>query len=382
MVIPLTATGQDGATSADYSVPDSVTFESGETTKDVTFTATDDAIDDDGEKVLLEFGTLPDGVTPGTVPSSTVSIIDDDAPASVAVSWAQTAYTVAEGGSVTVTAELDDDPEKTVVVPIARTDQGGAEQRGLLRRSRHHHLRVRGHREELHLHRRRRRPGRRRRERPTRVRAHPAQRSNAGDAGQHTGQDHRRRRPAGERQLPPGRIYRRRGRHRNCNRRARRRPGAHGGHTRHGHSPGRGDRRRLLRCSRQRHLRRRGNRADVHLHRHRRHGGRRRRRGAAGIRHAALGCERRDREGDGGQDHRRRPARIPDGQLRGGPVHRGRGRHGGDHRHPRRRPGEHGGHPPGEGEPGGNQRFRLFGGSGERHLWQRRHLQDLHRRRC
>ena len=92
----------------------------------MTFTATDDAIDDDGEKVLLEFGTLPDGVTPGTVPTSTVSIIDDDAPASVAVSWAQTTYSVAEGGSVTVTAELDDDPEKTVVVPIARTDQGGA----------------------------------------------------------------------------------------------------------------------------------------------------------------------------------------------------------------------------------------------------------------
>ena len=62
-------------------LPDSVTFESGEIPpRTFTFTATDDAIDDDGEKVLLEFGTLPDGVTPGTVPTSTVSIIDDDAP--------------------------------------------------------------------------------------------------------------------------------------------------------------------------------------------------------------------------------------------------------------------------------------------------------------
>ena len=127
VVVPLTATDRDGATSADYAaIPASVTFEPGDTSKTFTFTATDDAIDDDGERVVLEFGTLPDGVTPGTVPTSTVSIIDDDAPASVAVSWAQTAYTVAEGGSVTVTAELDDDPEKTVVVPIARTDQGGA----------------------------------------------------------------------------------------------------------------------------------------------------------------------------------------------------------------------------------------------------------------
>ena len=124
VVIPLTATDRDGATSADCAaIPASVTFEPGDTSKTFTFTATDD---DDGERVVLGFGTLPDGVTPGTVPTSTVSIIDDDAPASVAVSWAQDTYSVAEGGSVTVTAELDDDPEKTVVVPIARTDQGGA----------------------------------------------------------------------------------------------------------------------------------------------------------------------------------------------------------------------------------------------------------------
>ena len=127
VVVPLTATDQDGASSADYAaLPASVTFEPGDTSKTFTFTATDDAVDDDGERVVLGFGTLPDRVTPGTVPTSTVSIIDDDAPASVAVSWAQTIYSVAEGGSVTVTAELDDDPEKTVVVPIARTDQGGA----------------------------------------------------------------------------------------------------------------------------------------------------------------------------------------------------------------------------------------------------------------
>ena len=126
VVVPLTATDQDGATDADYSVPDTVTFGAGETTKDITFTATQDAIDDDGESVLLEFGTLPDGVTPGTVPTSTVSIIDDDAPASVAVSWAQTAYSVAEGGSVTVTVELDVDPERQVTVPITATNQDGA----------------------------------------------------------------------------------------------------------------------------------------------------------------------------------------------------------------------------------------------------------------
>ena len=124
--VPLTAMRQGGASGADYSVPATVTFDSGETAKTITFTATQDAIDDDGESVVLGFGALPDGVTPGTVPSSTVSIADDDAPASVAVSWAQTTYSVAEGAGVTVTAELDVDPERTVTIPITATNEGGA----------------------------------------------------------------------------------------------------------------------------------------------------------------------------------------------------------------------------------------------------------------
>ena len=51
VVIPLTATNQDGASDADYSVPATVTFDSGETAKTITFAATQDDIDDDGETV-------------------------------------------------------------------------------------------------------------------------------------------------------------------------------------------------------------------------------------------------------------------------------------------------------------------------------------------
>ena len=40
MIIPIEATGQDGATAADYSVPPSVTFNDGEMEKSFTFTAT------------------------------------------------------------------------------------------------------------------------------------------------------------------------------------------------------------------------------------------------------------------------------------------------------------------------------------------------------
>ena len=126
VVIPLTATNQDGASSADYSVPASVTFDTGDTTKDITFAATDDSEDDDGESVKLTFGTLPDRVTAGAEDETVVSIDDDDAPTSVAVSWGEVSYTVAEGGMVTVTVELDDDPEKTVTVPIQATGQNGA----------------------------------------------------------------------------------------------------------------------------------------------------------------------------------------------------------------------------------------------------------------
>ena len=61
VVIPLTATDQGSTSPADYSVPLSVTFNDGELSKTITFTATQDTDDDDGESVLLGFGTRPAG---------------------------------------------------------------------------------------------------------------------------------------------------------------------------------------------------------------------------------------------------------------------------------------------------------------------------------
>ena len=117
VAIPITATPQDSASSADYTVPTSVTFNAGDMSKTITFTATQDAEDDDGESVLLAFGILPDGVSPGTRNETTVSITDDDVP-QVTVSFGQAAYTVAEGGMQSVTVTLSADPERTVVVPL------------------------------------------------------------------------------------------------------------------------------------------------------------------------------------------------------------------------------------------------------------------------
>ena len=79
VTIPITATGQGGATSADHSgVPASVAFDSGQTSQSFTFTATQDIDNDDGESVRLTFGALPDRVSEGTTDETTVSITDDD----------------------------------------------------------------------------------------------------------------------------------------------------------------------------------------------------------------------------------------------------------------------------------------------------------------
>ena len=73
----------------------------------------------------LAFGTLPTGVSAGANSEATVSITDDDVPA-VTVSYEQSTYTVGEGSSVTVKVILSADPERTVTVPIIKTNQGGA----------------------------------------------------------------------------------------------------------------------------------------------------------------------------------------------------------------------------------------------------------------
>ena len=139
VVIPITATNQDGATNADYSgVPASVTFNSGEITQTITFTATHDDVDDDGESVKLSFGaTLPDRVTVGTTDPRRRSTITDDDDPHVTVSFGAASYTVDESDDtsttmetenvVTVTVELSADPERTVTIPVSVAGRNGAD---------------------------------------------------------------------------------------------------------------------------------------------------------------------------------------------------------------------------------------------------------------
>ena len=50
----------------------------------------------------------------------------DDAPDTVTVTFGAASYTVAEGSSRTVTVSLDEDPERTVTIPIETANEGGA----------------------------------------------------------------------------------------------------------------------------------------------------------------------------------------------------------------------------------------------------------------
>ena len=77
--IPIETANQGGTSSDDYSgVPGNVVFDSGETRKAFTVTATDDTADDDGESVVISFGQLPSGTRAGSPSSITVSLADND----------------------------------------------------------------------------------------------------------------------------------------------------------------------------------------------------------------------------------------------------------------------------------------------------------------
>ena len=126
IAIPITRTGQGGATSTDYYiVPDSVVFGASETEANLTFSAIQDSLNDDGESVKLAFGDLPEGIIAGVKSEAVVSIVDDDVP-SVIVSFEQANYSVAEGATTKVKLILDRNPERTVSILIAKVDLGGA----------------------------------------------------------------------------------------------------------------------------------------------------------------------------------------------------------------------------------------------------------------
>ena len=127
VTIPLSVTAGGTAIADDYTLSvDAVTFVAGLTTATFTVTAVDDTDDDDGESITIGFGALPTGVTAGSPDTTTVSLADNDDPA-VTVQFGAASYTATEDGTAaTVAVTLSADPERTVVVPLSVTPEGGA----------------------------------------------------------------------------------------------------------------------------------------------------------------------------------------------------------------------------------------------------------------
>ena len=116
VTIPLTSTPGGGAGPADYTAPTQVVFNAGETSKDVTVTAVDDNMDDDGESVELTFRMLPDGVSEGATTRAAVQITDNDGKGIVLL---PTSLGVTEGRSAAYTVALASQPTADVAVTIA-----------------------------------------------------------------------------------------------------------------------------------------------------------------------------------------------------------------------------------------------------------------------
>ena len=88
MPIPLTATSTDGAWPGDYTLPASITFGAGQTSRTFTFRTVQDTRQEGEETVILGFGApLPAGVAVGSQATATVTLTDTDTvPAAPSVS--------------------------------------------------------------------------------------------------------------------------------------------------------------------------------------------------------------------------------------------------------------------------------------------------------
>ena len=120
---------QGGASADDYSgLPESVTFQPGQTRASFTVRVTEDSEDDDGESVLIGFRRLfPDDLEVGRYGphKTTLRIADNDGEKAVTVSFAAANYTAAEGGATaTVRLRLDAAPGRSVTIELTKTHRG------------------------------------------------------------------------------------------------------------------------------------------------------------------------------------------------------------------------------------------------------------------
>ena len=118
LTLLLTVTPGGGATTADYETrPGEVVFSAGETSKELTITAVDDAVDESGETLTLGFGTPPEGVSVGATAETVVRFGDDD---SRGILLTPDELVVTEGGgAATYTVQLTSQPTSSVTLTVA-----------------------------------------------------------------------------------------------------------------------------------------------------------------------------------------------------------------------------------------------------------------------
>ena len=123
--VPLVVTEADRATADDYMLSaTSVTFEAGNTSATFSVTAVDDSHYDGDESITIGFGELSAGVIAASPRAARVSLVDNDDPPEITVSFGAASYDATEGGSAaTVMVVLSADPGRTISVPVKVTDR-------------------------------------------------------------------------------------------------------------------------------------------------------------------------------------------------------------------------------------------------------------------
>ena len=129
VTIPIAVLSQSTADPNDYLVDDhagyasdpGLTFSPGETFGYIFIKAVLDTVDENTETVVLGFGALPAGISEGSPSRSTVEIKD-----AIQVSFANSSYTVEEGGGVEVVVKLNK-PRNNLRIPLTANGHGGAD---------------------------------------------------------------------------------------------------------------------------------------------------------------------------------------------------------------------------------------------------------------
>ena len=118
---------QSGGTDAgdtEYTVPTIVTFDTTETEKTVSVEILRDTIIEEPETVVLGFGSLPTGVTPGTPTTTRVTITDKTPAAEFTLILPDT---VAEGDPADLTVRIDNEATFSTEQTVTLTFSGAAE---------------------------------------------------------------------------------------------------------------------------------------------------------------------------------------------------------------------------------------------------------------